>query len=109
MVGGREDERTNRVSGRAAIRWCCVFWGIGRGLCNTFPSPEERPFAACGIAFVSPSLINHTHTWLSAVLSVLSEYSRRTQRVTSDPPVSHVAWRLQLFNCNARGKVRNGS
>ena len=74
MVGGREDERTNRVSGRAAIRWYCVFWGIGRGLCNTFPSPESGPLRR-GIAFVSPSLINHTHTWLSAVLSVLSEYS----------------------------------
>jgi hypothetical protein len=70
MVGGREDERMNRVSEWAAIRWYSAFWGIGRGLCNTFPSHARSGPLRRGIAFVSPSLINHTRTWLSPVFSV---------------------------------------
>ena len=60
MVGGRGDtsERTG------AIRWYPYSWGIGCRLCNTFPSPVSLR----GIAFVSPSLINHTRTWLSPAL-----------------------------------------
>jgi hypothetical protein len=69
--GGQENEY---VSERAA------FVGIrssgAQGAADVIHSQHEW---STGIAFVSALLINHTHTWLS-----------EAQRVTSDPPVSHV-------------------
>jgi hypothetical protein len=97
MVGGRggTSERTGCHS------LVSVFWGIGCGLCNTFPSPEGRSLAVWHSLCKPIPYQSHPRVAIAGL-----ECPNKAQRVTSDPHVSHVEWKWFV---STETEVRNGS